>query len=443
MRAAVVSVALALGACASSREDAPEPDAVAEGTQGNADSVAPAVVASPEPAAPPWKPRPEDELAPHQPLEDPGFLAPFYDALARADDGEGIVRVVHLGASMIGMDDLTGVLRENFQTRFGDGGAGLVLMARYMSNYMHRWVKLRASGWNNCYIIYGCKKDGHYGLGGTTFSSNRGATTAISTLDEGLGSSVSRFELWYAATPGGSTLEVRVDRDEPVRIDTKADALEDRWHEIDVEPGGHEIRVRAVGNGHARAYGVLLETDGPGIVWDQFSMLGAFTKRMMNWDAEHIARQVAHRDPDLIAFTYGGNDVRRVANRGLSVADYRAEFVQVIEHVRAGKPEVACLVIGMTDRGKSLKFDIYPKHVETIVQGQREAAQEAGCAFFDTYTAMGGGGSLKKWKRMDPPLAAPDLKHLTHRGRVKLGRWIYEAVIAGYVEHRRKLTASR
>ena len=46
-----------------------------------------------------------------------------------------MVRVVHLGASMIGADDLPAILRAKFQTRFGDGGAGLVLLHRYMANY--------------------------------------------------------------------------------------------------------------------------------------------------------------------------------------------------------------------------------------------------------------------------------------------------------------------
>ena len=186
----------------------------------------------------------------------------------------------------------------------------------------------------------------------------------------------------------------------------------------------------------ARAYGVVLETDGPGVVWDQFSMLGAFTRRMLNWDPQHIAGHIRHRDPDLIAFTYGGNDLRRVSNGRLTHARYVEEYTAVVERVRAGKPKAACLIIGITDRARSLNFEILPQHVETIIAAQRETAESAGCAFFDTYHAMGGGGSLKRWRRLDPPLAAPDLKHLTHLGRVRLGGWIYDALIAGYVSHR-------
>src|SRR5690606_7789843 len=143
----------------------------------------------------------------------------------------------------VGADDLPAILRGKFQRRFGDGGAGLVLLQRYMPNYLHRWVELDASGWDHCYIAYLCTKDGHYGLGGTTFWSGGGARTRIATRDHELGGSVSKYEVWYAAAPRGGRLEVRVDDGEPEVIETRSEELEDRYHAIDVEPGAHQIRL--------------------------------------------------------------------------------------------------------------------------------------------------------------------------------------------------------
>jgi len=399
--------------------------------------------AAAKPVAPAYEPRPEDVVTPHEPLEFAENLAYFYEALAAVDDGERrLVRVEHLGASMIGADDLPAVLRGKFQTRFGDGGAGLVLLARYMSNYLHRWVELRASGWEHCYLAYHCMKDGRYGLGGTTFWSSGGATTTISTRKHELGDEVSHFEFWYLARPGGGRFELRVDQEEPVVIDTAADELEDRYHEIDVEPGPHEIRVRATGHGNARGYGVVLETDGPGVVWDQFSKLGVFTKKVLYWDPEHIAGHIKQRDPDLIALTYGGNDTRRVASGKLDHDTYVEEYSQAVQRLRAGKPEASCLIVGISDRSKSLTIDISPEDMQMLIDAQRQVAKDNGCAFFDTFRAMGGPGSLKAWRRMNPPLAAPDQKHLNHAGRVKLGGWIYDALISGYVDHRRASKAA-
>ncbi|MEX1368373.1 MAG: GDSL-type esterase/lipase family protein [Nannocystaceae bacterium] len=398
-----------------------------------------------EPAVPPkpsWEPRPQDVVTPHHPLERPEAMEYFFGRLAAIDDGkeQDVVRVVHLGASMIGADDLPSILRAKFQTRFGDGGAGLVLLSRYMPNYLHRWVSIAARGWEHCYIAYLCKRDGHYGLGGTTFWADSGAQSVIATrTGHELGATASHVELWYVADKNGGRLDVRVDDGPVERIDTRADAIEDRYWETDVEPGPHKVRVRALpGYGRARAYGVVLETAGPGIVWDQFSMLGAFTRRMLGWDERHIAGQIAQRDPDLIVFTYGGNDTRRVATGKLTEDDYVDEYVTAVRRVRAGKPEASCLITAMVDRAKSLEFKISAEHVELINRAQRRVAEEAGCAFFDSFTAMGGSGSLVQWRNLDPPLASGDLKHLNHRGRERLGGWIYDAIITGYVEHRGK-----
>jgi lysophospholipase L1-like esterase len=328
-------------------------------------------------------------------------------------------------------------MRERFQTRFGDGGAGLVLMSKYSDNYMHRWVKLEAEGWHHCYIAYKCLPDGHYGLGGTAFWASSGATTTISTRKKILGSEAAEIELWYLARPGGGRVEISVDDREPELIDTRAEQMEDRFHAIHVERAPHKVQVRAVGHGTSRLYGVMLETDGPGVVWDQFSKLGVFTKRVLDWDAEHLAAQVGHRDPELIVFTYGGNDLRRVANGKLDQAKYVQEYGAVVRHMRRGKPDASCLITSITDRGRSLTYEILPEHVEVIVAGQREVAEAEGCAFFNTYEAMGGGGSLERWKHSSPPLAAQDLKHLNHRGRVRVGGWLYDALITAYVERRK------
>ena len=141
-----------------------EPDAVVANT--TPPSKPAAVVAPPSS----YEPRADDPTTAEFPLENPKALAHFYDALARVEKGDKeVVQVVHLGASMIGADDLTSLLRGKFQTRFGDGGAGMVLLRRFMTNYLHKWVKLDAKKWDNCYIGYLCDKSGRYGLGGVAF----------------------------------------------------------------------------------------------------------------------------------------------------------------------------------------------------------------------------------------------------------------------------------
>jgi lysophospholipase L1-like esterase len=367
-------------------------------------------------------------------LERPEALAPFYRRLAAIEDGrdEGIARVVHMGASSIGHDDLTSVLRRKFQTRFGDGGAGLVMMRRYMYNYRHRWVELRSKGWDDCFILYACKGDGHYGLGGVTFMSGGGATTRIKTRSAKLGGTAAHFEVWYAATRTGGKLDVRIDGDRARTLNARGSRLEDRFESFDVPEGKHEIAVQA--RGDVRAYGVVVESDGPGVVWDQFSMLAVPTYALKRFDEAHLAGQIARRNPDLIVLSYGGNDLERVVGRGLKKGKYVSEFTDVVERIRAGKPEAPCLIIGIAERRISKGRFLKPKHTEVIIEGQREVAETTGCAFFDAYAVMGGAGSFSRWRKHKPALTSSDGVHLTNQGNEIMGGWIYDAVMAGYAE---------
>jgi lysophospholipase L1-like esterase len=371
-----------------------------------------------------------------QPIEDPkGSLAAFYSALARTDAGAAgaITRVLHMGDSSIGVDGLPHAIRSRLQDRFGDGGAGFVLLGRPTGNYKNQAVTFRAfEGWDICYIAYLCKKDGYYGLGGHTFRSRAGgARSTIATAKRGAyGTEVARFELWYAAHPKGGKVSIRVDNGEIQSIDTAADTLEDRWYEVTVDPGAHAFTVNA--RGAIRLYGAVLETDGPGVVWDTVSMIGAFTKRLHGYDPTHIAVQIAHRDPHLLVLSYGGNDLRRLVTRAVTPDAYVDELRKVIASLRLGKPSMSCLVVGVVDHGRSGLCTVKPDHVDAMIDAQRRAAFAEGCAFFDTVAAMGGAGSLRKWTTRSPPLAARDLKHLNQRGRDLLGKLIYDALVAGF-----------
>lgn len=398
------------------------------------------------PRLPAWSPEPGDEVVPHQPLEDPSGVALdyFYRSLTDADEGQAgaMVRVLHLGDSTLGLDGIPHAIRKRMQQRFGDGGAGLVLLKRYSPSYKPASVKFNGGdAWTHCYIAYQCRSDGRYGIGGLIVSASSGASTSIATLagDQPVGTSFSRAEVWYAASPIGGTIAVEIDGKLAQAIDSKAaDAMVDRWETLEVDPGPHSVKISAAGNGKSRVYGVVLETDGPGVVWDSTSMIGAFTKRLLAWDREHIAAQIGHRDPALIVFTYGGNDLRRIVAGTLDEDTYVQEAGAVLELIRAGKPEASCLVTSVIDHGRSGTYDVKAEHVAIMVAAQRRLALEQGCAFFDTWNAMGGPNSIRKWLSANPKLAEPDLKHLNHRGRELMGQWIHEALLAGYVAYRER-----
>ena len=58
-----------------------------------------------------------------------------------------------------------------------------------------------------------------------------------------------------------------------------------------------------------------------------------------------------------------------------------------------------------------------PGEIETmatiprIVATQRRVARETGCGFFDTFTAMGGAGTMARWYTAEPRLVSADFIH--------------------------------
>jgi lysophospholipase L1-like esterase len=377
-------------------------------------------------------------------IEDPSGVAldGFFAALVRTESGEpgALTRVMHVGDSSIGLDGLPHALRRRMQARFGDGGAGFVLLDRESENYRNQAATMTSSGWSICYIAYKCDAGGRYGYAGHVVRAGAGARTRIDTRTRGAsGRTVSSYELWYRAEPQGGGLVMRVDGGDPLVVETVADAPIDRWHTIDVTPGAHRFELAARGDGRPRAYGVVLETDGPGVVWDTLSMIGAFARRLSWWNAEHLAAQVAHRRPDLLVFGFGGNDLRRFAAAELERPEFVAELRGVLQRLRAGRPGLACLVVGLNDHARAGKYDIHPKYMREAVAAQREAAFAEGCAFFDATLAMGGFGSIRRWRAQG--LAEPDMQHLSMRGRDRLGEMIFTATLARFDAYKRRREA--
>lgn len=436
---AVIRLAVVVGAFFPSlaRADPSDPGAVyAENTDAARGLRAIAAVAF-EASLPADHPRGQPRR--FQPIEDPSgrALTYFYDALAKTDRAEpgALTRVMHMGDSSIGLDGLPHAIRRRMQDRFGDGGPGFVLLTKYSPNYASQVVRMRSSGmWDVCYLAYQCRGDGRYGLGGHIFRGSPSAQATIRTNRRGrFGRSVSHVELWYATSPVGGRATLSIDgSDHSVTINTRAPSVTSQWATLAVPSGPHRVGLRVDSGRYVWAYGVVAETEGPGVVWDTMSMVGAYTRRLHGLDPTHIAEQVAHRDADLLVLNYGGNDLRRLVSGRVTGAEFSTELSQAIALLRGGKPEMSCLVVGVIDHGQSGRHRVGRKTIETMIAAQRDAAFDNGCAFFDSVAAMGGPGSIRRWRRRRPALAAPDLKHLNVHGRDLMGARMFAALLTGY-----------
>jgi hypothetical protein len=73
--------------------------------------------------------------------------------------------------------------------------------------------------------------------------------------------------------------------------------------------------------------------------------------------------------------------------------------------------------------------------IPKLVEIQRLAALETGCAFFNTYQAMGGEGTMGRWYSTQPRLVSADFMHPLPQGARKVGLLLDEALISGFGQY--------
>jgi lysophospholipase L1-like esterase len=374
------------------------------------------------------------------PIENTAALASFFDSLGRSARGEpgAITRVAHYGDSSVAADEITHTARRKLQLRFGDAGHGFMLTAKSNMFYGHRDVMHReSSGWDLSSIVRRQLRSGYYGYGGIVANGRAGEYATFGSSESGqIGRAVSRFEVFYQRFTNGGELQISVDNKDERSIATHVPgASEDAWELVKVPDGSHQMTLRA--RGDVRVYGVSQERDVPGVVYDALGLVGARAERLLGADPQHIARQIAHRSPSLLVLGFGGNES---GNDSLDMRRYAATLTQVIKLMRAGKPDMACLLFGPLDQGeRNGRGDVVTlRSLPGIVDAQRQVAKEQGCGFWDTFKAMGGEGSVGRWYHARPRLFSPDFRHATPNGYSIIGNMYYQALLKAFADHQAK-----
>lgn len=373
-------------------------------------------------------------------LEEPeGALVSFYQALtetAHRTPG-AITRITYYGDSIVASDYVSGTLRRALQSEFGDAGHGFILMADAWPSYSHNDVSHEfTKGYEMTRVVGPYMKDGLYGLGGVSFSAPSGVRSWFGTAKNGeYGRRVSRFQLLYLEQPGGGELVINVDGQPHSRVTTEAATVQSRTFEVSVTDGPHQFEVLTA-KGQTRTFGAVLERQVPGVVLDAIGIQGARLRSLDKLDADHWASQLQTRGPNLLIFHFGANE----SSDGFaySMTEYHASMVAVLSRAKSALPKASCLVVGAMDSGK--KYDqaiVTHPIIPHLVNEQRSVAHEMGCAFWNTFEAMGGRGSMAVWAKRG--LGQADLIHPSGWGAQVLGTWLYGALTRGYHEYLRTI----
>lgn len=366
-----------------------------------------------------------------------GSLDVFFEALRQAELGTPAaqVRVLHYGDSPTTADMITADVRQLLQKQFGDGGHGYHLMAKPWAWYEHRGISVSADGWQITPANMGPKGGGpmagRYGLGAVSFDGAPGAYARF-----GLSKSPQQqVEVSALRQPGGGTMSVLADRVLIGKLPTGSGAAEELFANFELPVNTRELQIE-VEDGPVRAFGIDLRRSTPGVIYSSLGVNGAYisvVSKMIN--EAHWARLLEHARPHLVVINYGTNE--SVYEKFVDTS-YEKELREALRRVRTALPKSSILIMSPMDRGQRLPngtIGTVPALSRVVAIQQRVAAEQK-LAFFNTFMAMGGNGTMGEWYAAEPRLVGADFIHPMPGGAKIVGNLFYRALLDSYNKYK-------
>ncbi len=370
----------------------------------------------------------------------------FYRALAEAETGRGLARASQWGDSTIAADGISGTVRRRLQDRYGNGGPGYLSAGLDPQWSMRLDVAVVRKGeWTTQSLLNG-GGEARYGFGGIVSTAAADASVSFYAPkgSDGKRIPMHRFEVYYQANPAGVSWWSALSGRGAGGGSANAAAAVDRFSAADRPDGYTSASIGASADGPATFYGIVMETAGPGVVWDALGVVGVGTRSFVQSGRKHLAAQVARRKPDLTVVMLGGNELGLPSLLKGDPTEYAGQYADTLGRLRAGAPEAGCLIVTPLDQGtRSGGAPRSKPGLAAAIAAERAVADAWGCAFWDAQAAMGGPDSIVRWAALRPPLAWSDLLHLSETGQDIIGQLLADAIDAGYTAWKAKGGTSR
>ena len=360
--------------------------------------------------------------------DDAGALDSFFAHLTTVGAADSKpVAILHYGDSPTTADLITGDIRALLQQRFGDGGHGYLLIAKPWAWYGHRDTDLSGKGWTISTAV-GKMRAETYGVGGASFQGSNGASSHITLKD----AAQTSMEISYLAQPDGGAVAITGNDDQPLAtVNTASDLRQPAWQTVALPPGTKSVDIKVL-SGHVTLFGETFFKQRHGILYDSLGLNGASTTVLSRgFNPDIWAAELRHDAPALVVINYGTNE----SSFGSFVdKQYEPELRSAIQRIRNALPNVSILVMSPMDRGERSGIDQIDTMatIPRIVAIQKRVAADTQCAFFDTFNAMGGDGTMSRWYTGKPRLVAADLIHPTPQGASIIAQIFVKNLIQGY-----------
>ncbi len=346
------------------------------------------------------------------------------------------VRVAFMGDSFVEGDILTADLRELLQDTFHGGGVGFAPVASPFTGF-RQTIKTTSKGWTPYNIMQRKSAPAPYAddffVSGWVAKASAGASTRwdMTTKRRHL-EEVERARLLFICRQRAEIGLKLNDGEERVFFFEGDEVV----RQIVVEQEQIRSLEMTILSGAETFTGIGAEFDSKkGVAVDNFS-IRSNNGQAMFWSNASVNSQINTMRPyDLVILQYGLN-IMQAERHNYSL--YGEQVEKMISYVESCFPGAAVLVMGVSDRSQKGEDGIKPmESAKSLTQSQREASQNKGVAFWDTYAAMQRMGGMTEF--VANGWAGKDYTHINYAGGARIARELYYAILKGAEEYCIKL----
>ena len=369
------------------------------------------------------------------PNNDFDFFNDFFADLDSCSERGEIVRIFHYGDSQIEADRITGYIRQQLQEKFGGNGPGLLPAVQPIPAFS---VGQTASENIERYIVAGMHQNrashnryGVMGQFGEVYEDSHIFVNARRTAYENV-KEFQTIRLFVGRDTNFMarlTVQGRAAEQATVTGDTSSVKLF-TW-QLPAPVSSFSLHT----SGSCEIYGIAVDGTS-GVAVDNIPFRGSQGTFFNTIDQTVMTSMLQHLNTRLIIMQFGGNAVP-VFSSQTSIDNYCNGLSRQIAFLQNICPHVKILLISPSDMSTKIDGQLtsFPM-LAPLIESMKEAALQAGAAFWNMYEVMGGHNSMIEWVNHSPALAAPDYIHFTSRGVERIAALFSETLMTYYDYYR-------
>jgi len=368
-------------------------------------------------------------------------LYPLFRSIQNLKSSGELIRILHYGDSQIEGDRISSYIRKELQKEFGGSGIGL-FPAVIIKGTSISIDQTLTGDWER-YTMQSIRNGNIYHKRlGALMSFSRFAPvihegTTMYSAEINLRKSNNTYlntrkfknvKVFYGYNEKPFIAELKY-KDQT--IDAELISVSNQLSQLSwkLDAGINDITIHFKGEDSPDIYALALD-DFKGIAVDNIPLRGSSGTDFTKSDLVFFRSMYQMLNVKLVLMQFGVNLVPHIID---NYSYYQKQLEKQLQTIKNLRPDISIIVIGVSDmsRNEGGNYVSYP-NIEKIREAQRNAAFNSGCAFWDTYEAMGGKNSMPAWVNADPPLARTDFTHFTWKGSTVIAKMFYDALMAEY-----------